>query len=116
MIINIDNLRLRTIVGINDWEKKSKQDVIINIQIEFDGEIASKTDDIDDTVDYKTLNKKIIKFVEDGNFNLLERMASGIAELIFQNKKIQKAVVRIDKPGALRYADSVSVTEIKERN
>ena len=115
MIIKIDNLRLRTIIGINDWEKKNKQDVIINLEIEFNGLKASKTDNIDDTVNYKTLNKKIIKYVENSDFNLLERMAGGIADLILDNKKIKKVTVRIDKPGALRFADSVSITETKRR-
>ena len=115
MIIRIENLRLRTIVGINDWEKENKQDLIINIEVEFCGEEASKTDDIDDTVDYKSINKKVIKFVEKGNFNLLEKIASGIADIIFENKKITKTTVRVDKPGALRFADSVSITETRKR-
>lgn len=115
MIIQIENLRLRTIVGIYDWEKKAKQDIVINVELEFDGNKASKSDNIEDTVDYKTINKKIISFVEDGDFNLLERIAGGIADIAFENSSVSKATVRVDKPGALRFADSVSITEIKDR-
>lgn len=115
MIINIENLRLRTIVGLYEWEKKDKQDLIINVEIHFDGRKASKSDDIDHTVDYKTINKKIIKFVENGNFNLLEKIAGGIIDLILENKKVKSTTVKVEKPGALRFADSVSVTESKKR-
>lgn len=115
MIIKIENLRLRTIVGIYDWEKKEKQDLIINVELEFDGAKAAESDCIEDTVDYKEINKKIIKFVEDGNFNLLEKVAGGISKIVFENDNIMKATVKIDKPGALRFADSVSITMINER-
>ena len=60
MIIKIENLRLRTVIGIYDWEKEVKQDLVINVSIFFDGEKSSVTDDIKDTVDYKSINKKII--------------------------------------------------------
>ena len=115
MIIKIKNIRLRTIIGINDWEKKNKQELIINIEIEFDGKKASKTDNIDDTVNYKTINKKIIKFVEENNFNLIERVAGSIADVVLEDKKVIKTTVRVDKPGALRFTDSVSITELRER-
>jgi len=60
MILRIENIRLRTIVGIYEWEKKSKQDVIINVELEFDGAAAIKSDNIKDSVNYKTINKQII--------------------------------------------------------
>ena len=115
MIIRIENLRLRTIIGVFDWEKEKKQDVIINVEMEFDGSKAAETDNLEDTVDYKLLNKNIIEFVEQGNFNLIERMVNGIGEIILRDKRISKATVRADKPKALRFADSVSVTHIIEQ-
>ena len=65
MIIHIENLRLRTVVGIFEWEKNVKQDVIINIEIEFDGTKAIESDDIAHTIDYKSITKKIISEVEE---------------------------------------------------
>ncbi len=115
MIIKIENLRLRTIVGIYDWEKKEKQDLVINVTIEFDGEKAALTDSIEDTVDYKSINKKIINFVETNNFNLLERVAGGICGIVFECRSVREVSVKVDKPGALRFADSVSVRETKKR-
>ena len=116
MIIKIENLRLRTIIGVFDWEKEKKQDVIVNIEMEFDGTRAAESDKLEDTVDYKSLNKSIIEFVEKGNFNLLERMVSGIGNIIIEDKRISKATVKAEKPGALRFADSVSLTFVIEQD
>lgn len=115
MIIKIENLKLRTIVGIYDWEKEKKQDVIINIEIEFDGTKAIETDSIDDTIDYKTITKEIIEMVEGQEFNLIERIAGDAMKIVMRNDKVQKASVRVDKPGALRYTDTVSVTQTDQR-
>lgn len=115
MIIKIENLRLRTIIGVYDWEKEILQDLVINVAIDFDGEKAAASDDIENTVDYKAINKKIISFVETNNFNLLERVAGGICDIVFEDPAVRWASVKVEKPGALRFADSVSVTEAKER-
>ncbi len=115
MIIKIENLKLRTIVGIYDWEKEKKQDVIINIEIEFDGTKAIETDSIDDTIDYKTITKEIIEMVEGQEFNLIERIAGDAMKIVMRNDKVQKASVRVDKPGALRFTDTVSVTQTDQR-
>ncbi len=115
MIIKIENLKLRTIVGIYEWEKENKQDIVINVEIEFDGTKAIETDDIADTIDYKSITKKIITMVEESEFNLIERIAGEAIKIIMENEKVEKASVRVDKPGALRFTDSVSVTQTQER-
>lgn len=115
MIIRIENLRLRTIVGIYDWEKENKQDLVINVEISFDGEAASVSDSIDDTLNYKAINKKIVSFVEQNEFNLLERVAGGIRDLVLESPLAEAVSVKVEKPGALRFADSVSVTETARR-
>ena len=109
MKIRIKNLRLRTLIGIFDWERKHPQDVVINATIKFDGETAAQTDQIEETVDYKEITKKIIALVESSRFFLLEKLGSEILNLILQDPRVQSARVEIDKPLALRYSDSVSV-------
>ena len=109
VIIKIKNLKLKTIVGIFDWERTEKQDVIINAEIEFDGAKAANSDNIEDTVDYKKINKKIIEVVESSKFFLLEKLADTVLKIIMEDKKVIKAKVEVDKPGALRFADSVSI-------
>ena len=115
-IIRITNLKLRTIIGTNDWERDHKQDVIINVAIHYDALKAARTDSIKDTLDYKTITKKIIKKVESSNFLLLEKLTNSILEIIVENPRAQEASVRIDKPFALRFADSVCVELTKKRN
>ena len=109
MQIHIKNLRLRAIIGIFDWERTHKQDVIINARIDFDGRQVSENDRIESTVDYKMLSKRIISFVEESEFFLLEKLADRILQLIMDDPKVDRAVVEVDKPQALRFADSVSV-------
>lgn len=114
--ICIKDLRLRTIIGINDWEKLNKQDIVINVWINFDASTAALSDDIEDTVDYKTITKNIIRFVEDAEIGLIEKLASAILDIIFGDHKVEAAKVRVDKPNALRFADSVSVELDRKRN
>lgn len=109
MIIRIKNLRLRTIVGINAWERDHPQDVIVNVEFEFDGAKAADSDDLADTVDYKSMKKKIIDLVENSQFNLLEKLASSIKDIVMEQPLVQRVRIEVDKPHALRFADSVSV-------
>jgi len=108
-VIRIKNLKLRTVIGINDWERGSKQDVIINIKLEFDASKAAESDAITDTVDYKSIKLKVIEFVEKSSCNLLERLVDQILRICLSDPKVERATVRVDKPHALRFADSVSI-------
>jgi D-erythro-7,8-dihydroneopterin triphosphate epimerase len=108
-IIRITDLQLRTIIGLYDWERTTKQDVVINAEIHFDGAKALHTDKVEDTIDYKAINKKIIQHVEESQYFLIEKMAGAILKIIMDEPKTQVAKVRVDKPGALRFAKSVSV-------
>lgn len=107
--IRITDLHLRAIIGANDWERTAKQDILINITMEFDAGKAAQSDDLRDTVDYKTLTKKIIGFVEGSKFFLLEKLTDQVLKLVMKDKRVLAATVRIDKPTALRFAKSVSV-------
>ena len=111
MRIHIQNLRLRTFIGIHDWEQANKQDVVINIQIDCSKQVmrACASDDIKDALDYKRINKKIIAYVEQGRFALLEKMVKGIVDIILAEDRAISARARVEKPGALRFSDSVAV-------
>ena len=107
--IHIKNLRLRTFIGFNEEEKTKKQDVIVNIILRYDATLAIASDSVDDACNYKILTKKIIALVEERSFDLLEKMAGDIIALFATAEKVLEASVKIDKPHALRFADSVSV-------
>jgi FolB domain-containing protein len=113
--IRITDLKLKTIIGTNDWEREEKQEIIINISFDFDARRASRSDDIRDTVDYKALKKKIMAFVESSRDYLLEKLVEDVLDLVMADKKVRAAAVRIDKPNALRFAKSVSVESIRKR-
>ena len=107
--IRITDLLLRTIIGTHDWERKKKQDILINITFEYNCSKASKSDELKEVVDYRTMTKKITEEVEVSQFFLLEKLTDFVLKLVMEDKKIDNATVRIDKPHALRFADSVSV-------
>lgn len=107
--IFIRNLRLRTFIGIEDWEIEHKQDVCINVTIKADLQHASQSDQIKDTINYKTICKGIISLVEENRYALIEKMAGDICKLILKDPRIISTTVCIDKPAALRFSDSVAV-------
>ena len=115
MIITIKNLHLRTIIGLQDWEREKKQDILVNLKIESNDETAVTTDDINDSIDYKQLKYLIVDQVENSQFFLLEKLAGFILDLVLNHPKVKRATVEIDTPQALRFADSVSVTLTREK-
>jgi len=113
--IRITDLHLRAIIGIYDWERVEKQDVIINVTMEYDSKKAIATDNIKHALDYKTITKKIISEVEASKFLLLEKLADLVLKVAMENKKVLRTNVRVDKPLALRFAKSVSVEVSAQR-
>lgn len=109
-LIRVKNLRLRTFIGIKDEEINNQQDVIINTHIYYDASSAVNDNCIDSALNYRTITKAIIQLVEQQRFLLLERMTQEILDIIMAHEKVLVAEVEIDKPHALRFADSVSVT------
>ena len=107
--IQIKDLHLRTIIGINEQERRNRQDVLINITLYTDTRAAGRSDDIDDAVNYRTITKQIIELVEGSSFFLVEKMAAEIAAICLADPRVERARVRVEKPGALRFARSVGV-------
>ena len=108
-IIYIKDLRVKTIIGIFDWERKVKQEVSIDMEFPFDCKKAAETDSIEDTTDYKAITKAVIKFVEDSSFQLQETLAENIAELVKRDFGVKSIKLRVSKPGALRGAKDVGL-------
>lgn len=113
--ILIKDLLVRCIIGVNELERREKQDIIINVTIWADLTEAIETDDVRRTIDYKDVNKSIIKLVEDSKFFLIETLAEKVAQLCLQHERVAKVKVTIEKLGALRFARSVGVEIIRER-
>ena len=107
--IEIKDLLLRGIIGINPEERRDRQDILINIVMWSDFRNAAKSDDVVDTVNYRTITKRVIEQVENSQYYLIETLAERITEICFQDAHVQKVQVSVDKPGALRFARSVGV-------
>lgn len=108
--INISNLRLRTFIGFNPEEKTKQQDVIVNVEISYRADPALISDDAADALNYKNITKRMISHIEDGHFHLLEKLTADLLAIATESELVSHAQVRVDKPHALRFADSVSVT------
>ena len=114
--IYIRDLALRCIIGIYPEERVNLQDVLLNVTMEVDSHAtAAASDDIQDAVDYKTITKKLIKHVENSEYNLIETMAERCAEICLKPKGVNQVTVTVDKPGALRFARSVAVEVTRKR-
>ncbi|UAA37362.1 dihydroneopterin triphosphate 2'-epimerase [Paraneptunicella aestuarii] len=107
--IRIKNLRLRTYIGIKDEEINNKQDVVVNVTIHYPAESAVNSDEMQDALNYRTITKKIISLVENNRFSLLEKLTSDILSIASEHPWVTYAEVEVDKPHALRFADSVSL-------
>ena len=108
--INIRNLRLRTFIGFNPEERVKKQDVVLNIQISYLPGPAILNDQVEDALNYKTITKAVIRLVEEGRFLLLEKLVADVLAICSNHAEVIHASVTIDKPHALRFAESVSLT------
>jgi FolB domain-containing protein len=107
--IEIKDLLLRGIIGINDWEREKEQDILLNITLFTDLRRAGASDAIADTVNYRTLTKKVIDHVKSVGRFTVEALATDVARLCVEEPGVLRARVRIEKPGALRFARSVGV-------
>ncbi len=117
MLIRIKNLRLQTIIGVYDWEKKSTREIIINAEIETKNTKSTITDKLSDAIDYAELTKKIKDLVIKSRYNLIEKLAGEIIKKIMEDRRIRRCKVEIDKMKAVEEVESFSVIieKIKKR-
>lgn len=107
--IYIHDLRVDTVIGIYDWERRIRQIVALDLELGADIAAAARSDRIDDTLSYKTVAKRVKAFVAESEFLLLEAMAEAIAELIMDEFKVPWLRLKIGKPGAVTGAREVGV-------
>lgn len=107
--IFLHDLRVETVVGIWDWERKIRQTVSIDLEMGADVSRAAEFDDIENTLNYKLVAKRVQQFVSDSEFQLVETLAEKIAEVILAEFDMPWIQVRVSKPGAIRNASNVGV-------
>ena len=114
--ILIKNLRARGIIGLNDWEREKPQDILINIEIDAELHKAGETDDIDFSVNYRSVSKKALAIAETSKKLTVEALAHEIARAALEEDSAVRVRVRVEKPGAVRFADSVGVEIVRSRS
>ena len=114
-VIRINDLKVRALIGAYSWEKANKQELVINITIEYDASKACLSDKLKDALNYKSMAAKAIKTAEGGHHTLLEKLASKLLAGVMSDRRVRAAYVRVDKPQALPKAGSVSFELSAER-
>ena len=114
--IRVKDLRLRTYIGIKEEEINNKQDVLINLTILYPAQQAVADNVIEQALNYRTITKAVIAHVEGNRFALLERLTQEILDLVMTHPAVRYAEVEVDKPHALRFAESVSITLAAHRD
>jgi len=112
----IKNLMARGIIGVNDWERKRAQNILINLTLFTDTRRAGETDNINDCVDYSKMSKKILAHAETAQRLTVEALANDLAKLCLEENGVAKVIVRVEKPGAVRFAESVGVEVERSRD
>lgn len=112
----IKDLLVRGIIGINDWERHAPQDILINIVAFTDTGRAAESDDIADCVNYRTLAKQVQSHAETSARLTVEALANDLAGICLREKGVQKVTIRVEKPGAVRFATSVGVEIERSRD
>jgi FolB domain-containing protein len=111
----IKDLVVSGIIGINPDERTNKQDICVNVVMSVDISQAAASDDIADTVNYRTITKRIIAHIEHGEPMLVERLVEEIAQMCLEDVRVNEVEVTVEKPGALRHARTVGVTIVRSR-
>ena len=108
-IVYIKELQVDTVIGVFDWEREIRQTISIDLEMGFDISKAGMSDDIDDTLDYKSVGQRVIKFISESEFQLVEALAEQCAAIILEEFNVPWLKLTLSKPSALRDAKDVGV-------
>ncbi len=112
--IVIENLRARGILGVDDWERTHRQDVVVTIELRADLREVGRTDRLEDTVNYRSVSKRVRRHIEKVERQTIEALAGDIAGFCLEEERVRAVTVRVDKPDALRGTGSVGVEVTRE--
>ena len=113
--IFIRDLAIRCIVGVDEYERREKQDILVHLTMHTDLRRAGRTDVLEDTVDYRAIKKRILHLVEESRFRLIEALAQSIADECLRDERVERVEVVVEKPGALRFARTAGVEIVRSR-
>ena len=105
----IEALEIECVIGIYDWERKIRQPVVLDLEMDSDNRKPAASDDIADTLDYKAVSKRMIQFVGDSSFGLVETLAENCARIIVEEFGVKHVRLKLSQLGAVRGARAVGV-------
>ena len=105
----IEALEVECVIGIYDWERKIRQPVVLDIEMDFDNRVPAASDAIEDTLDYKAVSKRLIQFVSESSYGLVETLAENCAKIIVEEFAVKHVRLKLSKLGAVRGARAVGV-------
>jgi len=114
--IFIRDLQIRCIIGVEEHERREKQDVMAHITLKTDLRKAGRTDELTDSIDYSALKKQILRATEDSKYRLIEALAQRIADECLRQDRVECVTVVVEKPGVLRFARTVGVEIVRRRS
>jgi len=106
----IEGLEIEALIGIYDWERRIRQPLVFDIEMAFDNRVPAATDAIEDTLNYKAISNRIVEYVSQSGFGLVETLAERVAQIILTEFGVQRVRLKLSKPGAVRGARAVGVT------
>jgi len=113
--IFIRDLAIRCIIGVDEYERREKQEVMVQITLDVDLGRAGRTDELTDSVDYSSLKRQILQATENSRFRLIEALAQCIADECLKQARVERVRVLVEKPRALRFARTVGVEIVRHR-
>jgi dihydroneopterin aldolase len=105
----IENLTVETVIGIFDWEREIRQAVSLDLEMDFDIRQAAASDSIRNTLDYKAVSKRLIHFIEQSEYQLVEALAEQCATIVLDEFPVKRLKLKLSKPGAVRGSSAVGV-------
>ena len=111
----IEGLEIEALIGIYDWERRIRQTLVFDLEMAFDNRVPAASDDINDTLNYKAVSKRLVEYVSQSDFGLVETLAERCAEIVLQEFKVERLRLKLSKPGAVRGARAVGVVIERSR-
>ena len=105
----IEGLEIEALIGIYDWERRIRQTLVFDLEMAFDNRVPAATDDIADTLNYKAVSTRLVEYVSQSDFGLVETLAERCAEIVVDEFKVERLRLKLSKPGAVRGARAVGV-------
>ena len=112
----IEGLEIETTIGIYDWERRIKQPLLFDLEMGFDNRKPAASDNIEHTLDYKAISKRLVAYVKASDFGLVETLAERCCEIVLSEFNVEWVRLKLSKPGAVRGARNVGVMIERQRS